>query len=163
MSHGGPGGQNATGFNGAPAPHQSLSSQYPAADNGHVGDDIDELIRMAEAGIKPPKKTDPVPLSASVTGPKPGLASLPMQAQVPKVSGVKSRVEEEQEPTAVVKPESDKKKKEKAPTGRLVYSDNDVSPEEKMAMLSRYAFIPEISSSETLDRPLAAAEHLVPA
>jgi hypothetical protein len=33
-----------------------------------------------------------------------------------------------------------KKEKDKPKTTKLVYSDNDTSPEEKMAMLARYAF-----------------------
>lgn len=41
-------------------------------------------------------------------------------------------------------PQAEKKvKKEKDKNVKLVYSDNDVSPEEKMARLSRYAFAPE--------------------
>ena len=35
-----------------------------------------------------------------------------------------------------------KPKKEKEKTTKLVYSDNEVSPEEKMAQLPRYAFVP---------------------
>jgi hypothetical protein len=40
-------------------------------------------------------------------------------------------------------PDQEKKpaKKEKDKNSRLVYSDNDISPEEKMAALSRYAFV----------------------
>ncbi|KAG8533585.1 uncharacterized protein KY384_001325 [Bacidia gigantensis] len=41
-----------------------------------------------------------------------------------------------------VAPEEKKGKKEKDRGMRLVYSDNDVSPEEKMAKLPRYAFAP---------------------
>ena len=36
-----------------------------------------------------------------------------------------------------------KKEKEKNKATKLVYSDNDVSPEEKMARMPRYAFTPE--------------------
>jgi hypothetical protein len=36
-----------------------------------------------------------------------------------------------------------KKEKEKNKTSKLVYSDNDISPEEKMARMPRYAFTPE--------------------
>lgn len=40
-------------------------------------------------------------------------------------------------------PEKEKKgKKEKDKNSRLVYSDNEISPEEKMARLPRYAFTP---------------------
>lgn len=49
--------------------------------------------------------------------------------------------------TAVPQPDTveekvSKKEKEKAKT-RLVYSDNETSPEEKMAKLPRYAFVPD--------------------
>lgn len=36
-----------------------------------------------------------------------------------------------------------KKEKDKNKASKLVYSDNDVSPEEKMARMPRYAFTPE--------------------
>jgi hypothetical protein len=40
-------------------------------------------------------------------------------------------------------PQEDKKaKKEKDKSTKLVYSDNDISPEEKMAQMPRYAFAP---------------------
>lgn len=40
-------------------------------------------------------------------------------------------------------PQDEKKgKKDKEKNTKLVYSDNDVSPEEKMAQLPRYAFVP---------------------
>jgi hypothetical protein len=42
---------------------------------------------------------------------------------------------------AVPVPEKKGAKKEKDKNMRLVYSDNDISPEEKMAQLSRYAFV----------------------
>ena len=34
-------------------------------------------------------------------------------------------------------------KKDKSKQAKLVYSDNETSPEEKMAKLSRYAFVPD--------------------
>ena len=58
------------------------------------GDDIDQLIRMAEAGVKPSKK--------------------------------------EEEGTVEKKSKKDK--------SRMFYSDADISPEERMAQLPRYAF-----------------------
>jgi hypothetical protein len=39
--------------------------------------------------------------------------------------------------------EEKKDKKEKTKASHLVYSDQDTSPEEKMAKMARYAFIPE--------------------
>lgn len=35
-----------------------------------------------------------------------------------------------------------KKEKEKPKSTRLVYSDNEISPEERMALLPKYAFTP---------------------
>lgn len=87
-------------------------------------DDIDELIRMAEAGIKPPKKGEPVQ-------PPPSTAVQPVQetsAPGPEVTESTEVLEK--------KPKKDKPMK-------MVYSDNDISPEEKMALMPRYAFVPE--------------------
>lgn len=39
-------------------------------------------------------------------------------------------------------PEEKKARKEKDKSTKLVYSDNETSPEEKMAKLSRYAYVP---------------------
>ena len=39
-------------------------------------------------------------------------------------------------------PEDKKVKKEKEKSTRLIYSDNHISPEEKMAQMPRYAFAP---------------------
>ena len=50
-----------------------------------------------------------------------------------------------QEPVAAQEKKSEdkkgKKEKERS-NAKLIYSDNEVSPEEKMAKLSRYAFVP---------------------
>jgi hypothetical protein len=67
------------------------------------GDDIDQLIRMAEAGIKPPRKPE---------------------------EGVAPPTEDPQE------------KKSKKDMGHWVYADNEFSPEERMAQMPRYAFVP---------------------
>ncbi|KAF4505736.1 hypothetical protein G6O67_007654 [Ophiocordyceps sinensis] len=75
------------------------SSQAP----GGAGDDIDQMIRKAEAGVKAAQK----------------------QAE----AGEGER----------------KSRKEKK--GRLVYDDADISPEEKMALMPRYAFTPEVAAA----------------
>lgn len=51
------------------------------------------------------------------------------------------------EPTSEKKP---KKEKEKDKATKLVYSDNEFSPEEKMAKMSRYAFNPADQKEETV-------------
>lgn len=55
-----------------------------------------------------------------------------------KAAEVKSELPKIEEP----KHEEKKGKKEKDKNMKLVYSDNDVSPEEKMAQMPRYAFTP---------------------
>ncbi|KAL4922750.1 hypothetical protein BDW62DRAFT_2565 [Aspergillus aurantiobrunneus] len=42
-------------------------------------------------------------------------------------------------------------KKDKSKQSRLVYSDNEISPEEKMARLPRYAFVPDRRTETTLE------------
>lgn len=136
--------QNPAMSSAYPPPHQGYNDSYAA--NGAVGnngaarepDDIDELIRMAEAGIKPPKKGESPPsVSApapNVTQPQPqptDLAVAPAPAATPEASEKKS-------------------KKDKDKATRMVYSDNEVSPEEKMAQLSRYAFAPERKNDTVL-------------
>jgi hypothetical protein len=51
-----------------------------------------------------------------------------------------------------------KAKKEKDRGMRMVYSDNDTSPEEKMARLPRYAFTPDGKTGTAQGGAMAAAE-----
>jgi hypothetical protein len=86
-------------------------------------DDIDEIIRMAEAGIKPPKKGEAPPPAVQA----------PEQVDTPTPA-----------PESADKPDAaaEKKAKKEKPI-KMIYSDNELSPEEKMAMMPRYAFVPE--------------------
>jgi len=118
-------------------PHpQGFPGEYPPANASSVddlisgaarqADDIDEIIRMAEAGIRPPKKGDSLP-------PPPGL-SLPLPP-ITTTTDLALKTEEKLEPT-------EKKPKKEKPI-KMIYSDNDMSPEERMAKMPRYAFIPD--------------------
>jgi hypothetical protein len=119
----------------------AMSSAYPPNPQGHgefttnassvddlvtgaarEADDIDEIIRMAEAGIKPPKKADVTPVPAAVLEPEATVTPAP---------------------EALSKPEPIEKKSKKDKSMKMIYSDNEISPEEKMALMPRYAFIPE--------------------
>jgi hypothetical protein len=91
-------------------------------------DDIDEIIRMAEAGIKPPKKGDTP--AASVQAPESNATPTPAPEG------------EKTEP-------AEKKSKKDKPM-KMIYSDNEISPEEKMAMMPRYAFVPEGKTESSL-------------
>ncbi|KAI1338321.1 hypothetical protein F5Y15DRAFT_386804 [Xylariaceae sp. FL0016] len=77
----------------------------------HQGDDIDQIIRMAEAGIKPPRKTDT----------------------------------QTADPAAEEAAPEKKSKKEKDKNVKMIYED-ELSPEERMAMMPKYAFIPEVAA-----------------
>ncbi|TWU76161.1 hypothetical protein ED733_001821 [Metarhizium rileyi] len=93
---------NTTGATGLPQrPPQAGYWQQPG-DPTTQGDDIDQLIRMAEAGVRS------------------------QQAQEAGDAGDK------------------KAKKEKK--GRMVYDDVEFSPEERMAALPRYAFVPGVGA-----------------
>ncbi|KAL4961306.1 putative C2H2 finger domain protein [Aspergillus stella-maris] len=62
--------------------------------------------------------------------------------------------------TATPKPEGAEEKpakKDKSKQSRLVYSDNETSPEEKMARLPRYAFVPDRRTDTTLEELPASA------
>jgi hypothetical protein len=130
---GGPGwnGQNQNSVMSSVPPSQGYGGSYStnAAVNDLVSgaareaDDIDEIIRMAEAGIKPPKK---------------GEVSQPPSTTVQSAQATPTPVPEAAENTEV----AEKKSKKDKPM-KMVYSDNDVSPEEKMALMPRYAFVPE--------------------
>lgn len=73
------------------------------------GDDIDQLIRMAEAGIRPPKKSEAAAATEEVAPEK-------------------------------------KSKKEKDKNVQMIYED-ELSPEERMAMMPRYALTPEAAAA----------------
>lgn len=124
-----------------------MSSAYPYnggyAANAPPGDDIDELIRMAEAGIKIPKKVETAATQSPATQALPEYVRVqtPAQALTPAAVTPTPAVE----PQAAATPEvaEKKAKKDKDKNAKLIYSDNEVSPEEKMAKMSRYEFIPD--------------------
>jgi hypothetical protein len=95
-------------------------------------DDIDEIIRMAEAGIKPPKKGEPTLAPAQATE----ASATP----TPAPDAVKTEVEKTETPEKLEQAEK-KSKKEKAT--KMIYSDAEFSPEERMAKMPRYAFVPD--------------------
>ncbi|KAI1123892.1 hypothetical protein F5Y10DRAFT_42982 [Nemania abortiva] len=105
-------GSNAPAATGLPPrpgqPASTVEELVSSAAPPQHGDDIDQLIRMAEAGIKPPKKSETPAEEAAVPEKKP--------------------------------------KKEKDKNVQMVYED-DLSPEERMAMMPRYAFTPEIAAA----------------
>jgi hypothetical protein len=118
---------HSQGYNGG-ANASSVDELVSAA--AREPDDIDEIIRMAEAGIKPPKKGD---FQAQTIQTQ----AHPI-AQAPEFTPVQAP-----ESIATLEITEKKPKKEKDKNTKMVYSDNEFSPEEKMAKLPRYAFVPD--------------------
>jgi hypothetical protein len=100
-------------------------------------DDIDEIIRMAEAGIKPPKKGETPSTPAAV----PEAAASPAVGTPAPTTDATNKAE---------KIESNEKKSKKEKPTKMIYSDNDLSPEERMAKMPRYAFVPEAKTDSSL-------------
>lgn len=150
--HQGPpqGGWQGNGWNGQNQ-NSAMSSAYPPHTQGYgdystnassvddlvsgaarEADDIDEIIRMAEAGIKPPKKGEPTPAPAHATE----ASATP----TPAPDAVKAEVEKIETPE---KSEEAEKKTKKEKATKMIYSDTEFSPEERMAKMPRYAFVPD--------------------
>ena len=68
-------------------------------------------------------------------------AELASPAPAPAISGISEAPVAPA--TEVVDDKASKKEKDKSKMSKLVYSDNAVSPEEKMASMPRYAYTPE--------------------
>ncbi|KAI1170674.1 hypothetical protein F4777DRAFT_583673 [Nemania sp. FL0916] len=109
-------GSNVPATSGLP-PRPGQPNYAPPAEESAVapqpGDDIDQLIRMAEAGIKPPLRKSETPAAAA------------------------------EEAAA---PAEKKSKKDKDKNVQMMYED-ELSPEERMAMMPRYAFAPEAATA----------------
>ena len=93
------------GWQGASGANASTIDELVAG-AARQGDDIDQIIRMAEAGIKPPPTTKKTEAEAAAAA------------------------------------EGGEKKSSKKDKVKMVYED-ELSPEERMAMMPKYAFVPE--------------------
>ena len=71
-----------------------------------------------------------------------GTSAVPEVASRPEAGKAEEKIETKVETKAEPPPTKDGKKAKKDAKPKLVYSDNETSPEEKMAKLSRYAFSP---------------------
>jgi hypothetical protein len=123
---------HSQGYNGA---HSTNAADDLISGGKREADDIDEIIRMAEAGIKPPKKGEAA--SAPIQAPPPSLPQAPVVPGAAPVSESTSNTTD----SIAEKTEAVEKKAKKEM--KMVYDDLEVSPEEKMALLPRFAFVPE--------------------
>ncbi|OJD11868.1 hypothetical protein AJ78_07455 [Emergomyces pasteurianus Ep9510] len=102
--------------------------------------------------------------SRSPSGPLPA-GEQPSSSIDDLISGAAKQADEiaGKSPAPTAKPEDGigekpaKKEKEKPKATRMVYSDNEISPEEKMAQLPRYAFVPERKEETVLGDATTAA------
>ena len=89
--------------------------------------------------------------------------AVPLSAQVSSVVDNPTKDVPSSEPPAETKSgdnrgeKKSKKEKEKDTKTKMVYSDNETSPEEKMAQLSRYAFVPDRKGETVLGDATTAA------
>ncbi|KZF24518.1 hypothetical protein L228DRAFT_98394 [Xylona heveae TC161] len=88
----------------------------------------------------------------TANGQYPQTVPSPATATQPPVSGSA----EGQAKAAEGKPAEGEKKAKKEKASKLVYSDNEVSPEEKMAKLPRYAFVPDNKEETVLGSAVEA-------
>ena len=108
--------------------HSHNAQQQPSQNGGPGG----------PAGSGPSPSSLPALLSANATSLDDLVSGAAKDAD--KAAGA---VETRPEVPKVEEPTEEKKgKKEKDKNMRLIYSDNEVSPEEKMAQMPRYAFAP---------------------
>lgn len=125
---------------GSPSTQPQLPSQIPgvpqaSADEGQNASSLDDLIanasKQAEADAAAAAAATAASASANtIASASPAVPPAPVTA-----ANTKEEAGEE-------KGAKKDKEKEKPKSTRLVYSDNETSPEEKMAMLAKYAFTP---------------------
>lgn len=118
----------------SPAPHShdyngGYNGGYPTNAPGgdssmRVPDDIDEIIRLAEAGIPTKSKGE-----AIATPPTATPAAKTEEIPAPEIKPITEAAE--------------KKSKKDRGNIRMVYSDSELSPEERMSKMPRYAFVPQ--------------------
>ena len=128
---------HSQGYNGDYPTNSAVDDLVSSASREAAGDDIDEIIRMAEKGIKPPKKGEILPIASTE---EPTLIANPV-AELTTENIVKTESDN--------KPETEKKSKKDKPM-KMIYSDNEISPEEKMAKMPRYAFVPDGKTESSL-------------
>ncbi|OAA62882.1 c2h2 finger domain containing protein [Niveomyces insectorum RCEF 264] len=112
------------GMTGASTLDDLVSGAGASASAVAAGDDIDQLIRMAEAGIRPP-----------AAGPPAGGATFVQMPTDSAVTPTAAAPAAGQSAPPVEKEKSSRKDK----AMRMIYADGDWSLEEKMARMPRYA------------------------
>lgn len=104
----------------------------------------------------------PVPATgapvAAANGEKPpGAEATPISSSIDDL--ISGAAKEADQAAASAAPPTEEKptKKDKSKQSRLVYSDNETSPEEKMAKLPRYAIVPDRLGETALQEQVPAA------
>lgn len=137
-----------------PSPSPDTHNQQPSTSQAYV--------RAVETRNGVPLISN-TPIGSVVEPLNPNLATVVPKDDIPSVTNNAEKIDasmsSKAEAAAEEGPEEKKgkKEKEKDKSTKLVYSDNEVSPEEKMAQLPRYAFSPDGKKSGVLGGATTAA------
>lgn len=107
---------------------------------------------MAEAGIKPPKKEQP----ATAAPPAANTVASSTTAESQPAPATQEAKTEAPAPADVPAPK--KKSKNEDVLKKMVYRDEVLSPEENMAKMSRYAFVPASDDNTTASEMVEVPE-----
>ncbi|KAB8073389.1 hypothetical protein BDV29DRAFT_175629 [Aspergillus leporis] len=86
----------------------------------------------------------------------PGAEAIPIASSIDDLISGAAKEADQAAATAAPPTEEKPTKKDKSKQSRLVYSDNETSPEEKMAKLPRYAFVPNPLGETALEEQIPA-------
>lgn len=121
------------------------------------------MMQQMHAGAPAPEGISPYRPQDSNTYQQPASAHVPstVDSLISEAAAQADNLAKPSTPAVASTEDKDKEdktaKKEKSKPTRLVFSDNEVSPEEKLARLSRYAFVPDLSGETVLGDATAAA------
>lgn len=123
---------------------QQQQASWSPPQNGNSGDGSRNVANLASASASVKEATSET--SATATSIEDGASGAAKDVEKPET---KAEVQSGEKKT--------KKDKDKDKSVKLVYSDNEMSPEEKMAKLPRYAFVPDRKPETVLGEATTAA------
>ena len=154
--------------NPLPIGQYSHNNQHSSSQHSGVGSDVSQVGLSSQQVSQVPNSNGNVVLAnqSQVTQEaqdKSSTFAVPLSAQVSSVADDPTKNVPSSEPPAETRSgdtrgeKKSKKEKEKDTKTKMVYSDNETSPEEKMAQLSRYAFVPDQKGETVLGDATTAA------
>ena len=123
--------------------HGSVPQQTPQPRNGN----------SVAPSIAPPQTAHATQHTSSIPATVPHVLTADDASKDPSLNETQAELKVGEQQTE----KKSKKEKEREKESKMIYSDNEISPEEKMAKLSRYAFNPEEREEMVLGDASAAA------